>query len=108
MSGTQDVESVNFHVIGGGNGPHDCRITRDKQVKVVTARRRYLFRIINTRTGKVVGQDHRRRSHRPRERTSPCLIHTRDTLDATGVKSGFAGKIRHASEAIHPIAHCHL
>jgi hypothetical protein len=91
MSGSQDVEAINFPAVCCRHRPNDASIFSQARVKILPFGRGDFFRIIQTRAGETGRQDHCRSGHWPGEWPSARLIHSRDLLQTAGVECGFEG-----------------
>ena len=86
VSRAEDVNAVDFLRLHDGKTPHDRAVRREFREKRIALPVRELLRIVQHRVREAIRQNHRRRHHRPRERTAPRFIHACDKTQTSRTK----------------------
>lgn len=91
MSCFQNVEPVDFLPFRRGNSPDHRRIGGELMIEALTFSGADFFRIVQSRTGKVIRENHRGGGDRPRKWPPARLVNAGDPKKTTGTEGGFEG-----------------
>jgi hypothetical protein len=100
VGGTQDVEAVDFPQSAVATAQMNGRVAGEFGIERLPPGGADFFESSRPGIGKAARQDDRRGGHRAGQWPTARLIHSRDPLQAAGVKGGFEGQVGHGQKRV--------